>query len=387
MPATGERGNSAVRPAGDIVLDRAGLGALLEALRADGRTVIGPTVRDGAVTYAEIDGLDDLPRGVGDVQHPARYRLVERGDDALFGYAAGAQSAKPWLFPARRLLWSGRRTTDGFTVEPPADPPGRLALFGLRGCDLRAIAVHDRVLGDPARAGTDAHYLAARADLLIVAVACGEPAGTCFCASMGTGPHPGDGADLVVTELDVTGDHRFLVEVVTPAGAALLDTVPSRPAAAADRAAAEAVVAAAASRMGRTMPTEGLRERLYAAVEDPHWDDVAGRCLACTNCTLVFPTCFCASVQDVTDLTGARTERWRVWDSCFTAGFSYIHGGSVRDSTRSRYRQWMTHKLAAWQDQFGSSGCVGCGRCITWCPAAIDITAEVAALPQAARQE
>ena len=52
----------------------------------------------------------------------------------------------------------------------------------------------------------------------------------------------------------------------------------------------------------------------------------------------------------------------------------------MRGSARSRYRQWMTHKLATWIDQFGSSGCVGCGRCITWCPVGIDITEEVRAI-------
>jgi formate hydrogenlyase subunit 6/NADH:ubiquinone oxidoreductase subunit I len=107
---------------------------------------------------------------------------------------------------------------------------------------------------------------------------------------------------------------------------------------------------------------------------------VAQRCLACTNCTLVCPTCFCVAVEDTTDLAGDHVERHRRWDSCFTAGHSYVHGGSVHASTASRYRQWMTHKLSTWFDQFGSSGCVGCGRCIAWCPAAIDITEEAAAI-------
>jgi Fe-S-cluster-containing hydrogenase component 2 len=137
--------------------------------------------------------------------------------------------------------------------------------------------------------------------------------------------------------------------------------------------------------MGRQLDTDGIRELLYDQAESRHWDDVASRCLSCTNCTLVCPTCFCTSVRDVADLSGEQAERWRVWDSCFTAGFSYIHGGSVRETSRARYRQWMTHKLGAWHDQFGSSGCVGCGRCITWCPAAIDITAEAAALRSAAQ--
>ena len=130
----------------------------------------------------------------------------------------------------------------------------------------------------------------------------------------------------------------------------------------------------------RHVQTDGIRDLLAANLEHPRWDDVAARCLSCTNCTLVCPTCFCSTVEDVTDLTGQSAERWRRWDSCFTLDHSYLHGGSVRPTTRDRYRQWLTHKLGTWIDQFGHSGCVGCGRCITWCPVGIDLTAEVAAL-------
>ncbi len=96
------------------------------------------------------------------------------------------------------------------------------------------------------------------------------------------------------------------------------------------------------------------------------------------------PTCFCTDTEDVTDLTGDHAERWRRWDSCFSLDFSFVHGGTIRSSTRSRYRQWLTHKLGTWWAQFGESGCVGCGRCIAWCPVGIDLTEEVAALETAA---
>ncbi|HEY5553664.1 MAG TPA: 4Fe-4S dicluster domain-containing protein, partial [Cellulomonas sp.] len=186
--------------------------------------------------------------------------------------------------------------------------------------------------------------------------------------------------DLALTELFDDGPHRFLVEVGTARGAEVLDEVETAEALPVDVQGADDVAAWSAAHMGRTLDTQGLKDVLYASAESPRWDDVASRCLACTNCTLVCPTCFCTSVEDVADLTGDVAERRRVWDSCFTEDFSYIHGGSIRPEIRSRYRQWMTHKLAAWVDQFGTSGCVGCGRCITWCPAAIDITAEAAAL-------
>jgi formate hydrogenlyase subunit 6/NADH:ubiquinone oxidoreductase subunit I len=365
-------------PESATVLDLGGLQALVDALRDRGYQVIGPTVRDGAIVNAEITGLDDLPRGWGDDQDAGRYRLRRRDDEMLFGFASGAQSAKPVFFPASALLWRGSRTDDGFTVETqaPAGPP--YALLGVRSCDLHAVGIQDVVLGG--RAGVDADYLQRRRDAFVVAVSCTDPAGTCFCVSMGTGPRPDGGYDLSLTELLDDDGHRFVVDVGSELGAQELAGLPGVPAEPADRAAADRVAEQAAGRMGRTMDTEGLKDLLYGAVDSPVWDDVASRCLSCTNCTLVCPTCFCTSVEDVTDLTGTTDERHRVWDSCFTADHSHLHGGTVRSSTSSRYRQWVTHKLGSWIDQFGMSGCVGCGRCIAWCPAAIDITAEVAAL-------
>lgn len=144
------------------------------------------------------------------------------------------------------------------------------------------------------------------------------------------------------------------------------------------------MVARTAETLTRTLDTDGIRDLLFDNLDHPRWDEVASRCLACTNCTLVCPTCFCSTVEDTTDLTGGVAERWQTWDSCFTMDFSYIHGGSVRKTHRARYRQWLTHKLASWIDQFGTSGCVGCGRCITWCPVGIDLTEEVRALRESA---
>jgi ferredoxin len=363
------------------VIDVAGLQSLVDLLRSDGWTVLGPTVRDGVVAHGEITSLDDLPRGVGDEQDAAHYRLRERGDDAFFGYAVGAQSWKSELFPAQELL---RRRTDDDARESLAqlDVPARpVALLGVRSCDLHAIAIHDRVLLE--RSYSDVQYAARRSQTLIVAVSCAAPGGTCFCASTGTGPSPQEGFDLSLTELRDENGHRFVVRSGTPRGEHLLDRLPTASVGLDDLAEDAAVTERATARMGRQLDVDGLRDLLYDNAEHPQWDAVATRCLSCTNCTMVCPTCFCTSVEDTTDLADGTAERWRVWDSCFTTEFSAMHGGSVRTTTKSRYRQWATHKLAAWVDQFGSSGCVGCGRCITWCPAAIDITAEVAAIRDA----
>jgi sulfhydrogenase subunit beta (sulfur reductase) len=375
----------------DRLIDVPGLQALVDALAARGYDVIGPTVQSGAIVNAAITSVDELPRGWGDDQEAGRYRLRRRDDEALFGFAAGAQSAKPVFFPAEELLWRGRRTDDGFEVGSDAhdaDEHPPYALLGVRSCDLSAVGIHDVVL--TGRMHGDVAYAARRAAAFVVAVTCSDPSGTCFCVSMGTGPRPeqGRGApyDLSLTELIDDGGHRFVVEVASDRGAELLDELGAPEAPQDDVAAGDRVAESAADRMGRRLDTAGLKELLYAGADSPVWDDVATRCLACGNCTAVCPTCFCTSVEDVTDLAGDVAGRTRVWDSCFDADYSWIHGGTVRGSTKARYRQWMTHKLGSWVDQFGTSGCVGCGRCVTWCPAAIDITAEAAALRAEAGQ-
>lgn len=360
------------------LLGTGGLQALIDELRHRGHRVLGPVLRDQAIVYDDVTSLADLPAGWMDEQDGGRYRLVRRDDDALFGYAVGPQSWKRFLQPPVQRLWRARRTSDGVAVEPEPLPSERLAFLGVRACELRAIAIQDRVFTGGAHA--DARYRARREGAFIVAVNCGHAAATCFCVSMNSGPGVTDGFDLALTELLHDDRHEFLVEVGSEAGRAVLDALPHREASAEERAAAAAVVARTAAAMQRQMPATEVGELLQRNPEHPRWDDVATRCLSCGNCTMVCPTCFCSTVEDASDLTGTEFERRRRWDSCFTQDFSYLHGGSVRTSTRSRYRQWMTHKLSTWHDQFGTSGCVGCGRCIAWCPVGIDITAEARAI-------
>ncbi|MFI2435928.1 4Fe-4S dicluster domain-containing protein [Streptomyces sp. NPDC018693] len=362
-----------------FVIDRAGLDALVKALVARGRTVVGPTVRDGAVVLAELASAEELPYGWGVELEAGRYRLVRREDGAAFAHSAGPQSWKSFLHPARERLWSADRTADGgvgFRAEEPSAPS--YAFLGVRPCDLRAIAIQDRVL--TGGRFPDDGYGARRRGALLIAVECTEPGATCFCLSMGGGPAADAGFDLALTEVVDADGHRFWVRVGSAEGAELIDEVPHERAGAGTEDAARTAVEGARERMGRTMPPVGLRALMGASVEAERWDDVAARCLTCGNCTMVCPTCFCVTTEEVTDLTGDHTERWQRWDSCFDLDFSYLHEGPVRSSPRARYRQWLTHKLSTWYDQFGSSGCVGCGRCITWCPVGIDITEEVAAL-------
>ena len=354
------------------LIARDDLDQLLTAIARRGFRLIGPTVRDGVIVYDDISSSADLPAGWTDEQDGGHYRLLRRDDEALFGYAVGPQSWKKYLFPSTSKVWRSGEGAAGAGAGPP------MAFIGVRSCELRAIAVQDRVfLGGQY---TDPVYAGRRAGAFLVAVNCGTAGGTCFCVSMDAGPKAESGFDLALTELMDGGRHEFLAEAGTSRGADVLSEVAGRPAGHGDTQAADLVTERTAASMGRQLETGGIKDLLYDNFEHPRWDDVASRCLTCGNCTMVCPTCFCFAVTEVTDLAGTQAEQQRSWDSCFTVDHSNLHGGPVRVSGRSRYRQWMTHKLATWIDQFGTSGCVGCGRCITWCPVGIDITEEAAAI-------
>jgi len=360
------------------VLERHNFPALFAALRSKGYDVVGPTVRDGAIVYDRLAQVEDLPIGWTDRQGAGKYRLERRPDEALFGYTVGPFSWKKFLFPARERLWTATREGPSFRVAPEPTDGASFAFLGMRACELAAVDVQDRVfLGGPV---VDPGYAARRRRILKIAVQCGQAGGTCFCVSMGTGPGVRSGADLIITEFLGGGHHRFLIEVGSPEGAAVIAELPLEPSAAGDPARAEEIVAKTAASMGRTLETAGVHDVLMKNLDHPRWEIVAKRCLSCTNCTMACPTCFCSNQEEVPSLSVETVERWRRWDSCFNLGHTEMHGQAARKSGMSRYRQWLTHKLATWQDQFGTSGCVGCGRCITWCPVGIDLTEEVAAI-------
>jgi formate hydrogenlyase subunit 6/NADH:ubiquinone oxidoreductase subunit I len=362
------------------VSGQSGIGRLIQALAERGHRVIGPIVRNQALVYDEIDGVEDLPKGWTDLQEPGRYRLEHRGDEKLFGYVVGPTSWKKFLNPPEEVLWSGTMGPEGFKTDP-APEPTKYAFFGVRPCELAGLAILDNVYTSTDGVPTFGGYAAAREKAFIVAVNCGEPGGNCFCASMDTGPTAKAGYDVSITEIAHNGNMRYLLESGSEAGADLLADIDALEEATDDEIAAGAtLLAAAAENMGKQLDTEDLADLLKGNALNPRWESVAERCLACANCTLVCPTCFCNTVDDNLSLDGNSATRTRRWDSCFTLGFSYMHGQPMREPVSARYRHWITHKLATWVDQFGEAGCVGCGRCITWCPVGIDITQEAEAI-------
>lgn len=266
---------------------------------------------------------------------------------------------QPW-----ETLFTVRRDNGYLTWETPVV---KQAVFGIRPCDVHALLALDEVF--LSHAPPDPYYQGRRQGTFILAANCIEAGETCFCASMGTGPGLSHDYDLLLTELD----HEFLLEVGSEPGAALACQLHGKEPTTSDWDLKEHLLQKAAAGSQVTLNTDRLPEIMQSSANHPYWEEVTAKCFACANCTSVCPTCYCADIFDETDLSLHETKRKRRWSWCFLVEFGAVHGGNFRESRIDRLKQFMQHKLNFSVGQYDFFHCVGCGRCIVWCPANIDI--------------
>ena len=364
------------------ILEHDQLNELIQVLLLDEYSVIGPTEINGVISYDPISSVNDLPEGIIDHQRPGSYAIQKLQNSRYFGYTVSPYSWKKYLYPPIQSIFKASKNGKDLNIETD-NPETKYAFFGVKGCELNAIKIQDQIFLEGQY--VDPNYERRRENALIVAVECYNAGETCFCDSVGAGPEIPDGADIVITELIEKGKHYFLIRSETENGQDILNQLRLADANLSHQLIKDAQLENVRNHMKRQVQVSGLKSNLLAYPNHPRWEEVADRCLACSNCTMVCPTCFCMTVEDINDLDG-NTERKQRWDSCFTSEFTYMHGGNTRDSVKSRYRNWLTHKFATWQDQFNTLGCIGCGRCITWCPPGIDITEELKALTESPDQ-
>lgn len=347
------------------------VGALVDSLRRQHDRVLGPVLRDDTITMGELNSADELPRGWTLDQAPGRVRLQRRDDERLFGFSVGPESAKRQVFPAQEPIYTAQRGEDGKlrfkAVEPQVEST---AVLGARACDLAAMDVQARVFDTGPH--TEPRTAARREAMSVVAVQCTHPSSLCFCVSTGTGPRVTSGASVVATELS----DGLLLRAADDAGEQLLSGLPLVAATPEQLEEENTSLDDAEASMGRQLECEGLPQRLVAKLDDSAWEAIGERCMACGNCTSVCPTCFCSTTEAGSGLSAETATHERRWESCFTSAHAQVHGGSFRPAVADRYRQWLMHKLGTWEEQFGVGGCVGCGRCIAWCPVGIDLVQE-----------
>lgn len=342
--------------------------------------IIGPKIENDVLILTEA-GFEDIPSGYKELQKPGQYRMTKDAGDEIFSFSLGPDSFKRFFHPPLKELFGFKKTTKAISANRILKKEMPIALIGVRACDISAIKLYDRIfLEGPVK---DSIYDSLRKDALIIGVNCLRPGDNCFCSSMGAGPQIKDNFDIAVTELK----DGLIIETGSAAGKKIMEEVPFEKITEADMREKEAVSENCKRLIKKSVRSEELPWLIYKNLEHPRWSDIARRDLECGNCTQVCPTCFCNSTYDYVQLSGVVNKSSEIsgvrvmkWDSCFSKNFARVHGGNFRPSRRARFRQWMSHKLAYTFEQFGLTGCVGCGRCITWCPAGIDITQELEAL-------
>ncbi|MBM3207434.1 MAG: sulfite reductase subunit A [Chlamydiae bacterium] len=350
---------------------------IIISLSEMGYEIYGPKMTNQAITLGRISSDKDLPIGWADEQSPGKYNLKKRDDLAYFGYNLGPDSWKKYLFPPKEKLFTAVKQHNGLVMlRENMEPTTKMAFLGMRSCEIEAMFIQDKVFMQ--KQSSYDQYAKRRESLFVIAVQCTRSVSTCFCTTMECGPKADNGFDIALTEVISGSEHYFLLEVGSSQGDLFTKKLGLKPALHEQIAIANTLVEKNASSMQKKIgDTEGLHDMLLNSYDCKRWDNISKRCVNCANCTMVCPTCFCSAAEDVVSLDGNQSERWQSWESCFTLSHSHIHGGSVRQSASSRYRQWLIHKFGTWWDQFGSSGCTGCGRCITWCPVGIDVTEEI----------
>lgn len=311
------------------------------------------------------------------------FEHLKNANSLDLAYCSTMLGPRQFIYPSRQTLFDIDRGT-GNCQTIVRQKAKKKMIFAIHPCDMHAISVLDRTfLGD----FKDTYYRKAREDTLTVVLNCNQACDSGFCASMGTGPflQLKDGFDVVLT----AKEQNYLMEFGSERGKAVAKKAkglkkPKKE----DFTEKKEIETAAMRSFSKQIDTDGLPELLMRNLDHPVYKRTAdARCLGCTNCTMVCPTCYCYNMEETTSYDLRTTIRSRYWDSCQELNFAKVHEGNFRSSREARLRQFVTHKLATWVQQYGCFGCIGCGRCMTWCPTKIDLTEMAKEIQQDAKIE
>ncbi len=286
--------------------------------------LIGPTRKNGVLTFDRINVPEDLVLDKQTDYSPKKFFLPPK--EAIMGY------------DKKGIISNISKEKRAIIMHP---------------CDANSLLITDRLFLDEM---PDPYYEARRKNTLLVVFKCLKPDKNCFCTSMNTS----ETTNYDLYFIDV-GD-KYIVSVNSDKGRAITSK----------------------SKLFSPVLREGFIKvncekklfeptKLDSKFPDSVWKEGSDKCLYCNACTIACPNCMCFDIKDVPDLSGESGSRIREWDSCKRPDFTEVAGGFVfRDEKLHRFKHRIYHKLKYYRDRHGRNMCVGCGRCITVCPAGID---------------
>lgn len=303
-----------------------------------------------------------------DVDGVVLFKLLHKGESILLEYDNAVVPPKDWFFGQSREVFAFESTLKDLKMTMSEKDSQEYVLFGVRPCDLKSIALLDKVfLGDVSgEPFSDDDYQWRREQTTIIGLSCREPESSCFCIAFGLSPISSEDADLMLTEIE----DGYYVEVVTEKGESLFKEYASffEDSQGLDKKALEESI----EEKMIDVDLSEVYDKIRTLYDSPYWEEIANRCLGCGICTYLCPTCHCFDLHDET--TGEKGRRMRTWDSCMFSNFTLMTSGeNPRSTQKERVRQRFFHKLRYFQERYDESLCVGCGRCISKCPVNIDI--------------
>jgi ferredoxin len=305
------------------------------------------------------------------------FKSVEQIHEICLDFPCGTPLPKEFLFPQVEVMFS----YSGGNVREHSNGEKRV-IFGVRPCDISAMNIIDRFYGSatessydrshPNRKFQDTYYLSRRKNTVFISLGCNNPAPTCFCNSLGTGPFLESGFDIQLTDL---GD-RLFVQLGSEKGGNIvmrfrhLFETPKKE----DHDDQYEALLTSHTKFEQRINLELTRNKILSGeVTDSFWQWVAARCFECGGCVYECPVCTCFNIVERPEDTTSGS-RIRIWDTCFFKGFTRMAGNSIPAEKKiMRTKRWWFHKLLYYPEQFQRFGCVGCGRCTIACPGRIDI--------------
>jgi len=296
------------------------------------------------------------------------YRKITDASDIVPKFFNSVVPPKKVLFPQKEILFKFRYVNNKIQLNDVSPEINNTILLFIRNCDAQGIKILENFFGQTPH--KDKFFLERRKKCVIIGLACNKPRSTCFCTSVGGSPFGEEFFDIIFIDLT----DKFLIKGISEKGKKLLDSIGwLRDASLIDIQKIDELSEKAKASIKFNININEIKDILDNLYDDPLWSELGQVCIGCGTCAFLCPTCSCFDVIDER-LTKTEGQRVRIWDTCQFSLFT-LHGSghNPRPTKKERTRQRIYHKFNYYPKNYDLIGCVGCGRCILYCPTNSDI--------------